>query len=154
MNVHGHKRHEINQAIIAQLERVAHTTMLGLTHPSAIELGKHLIEIASGKLSKVFYSDTGAAAIEIALKMAFQYWQQCESPKPSKTKFFSLSNTYHGDTVGSMSAGGIDLYQQVYHQSSLSHISSTRAILLSLSPPQIISLVPFRLSGGGRACHC
>ncbi len=116
VNVHGHKRPEINQAIIAQLERVAHTTMLGLTHPSAIELGKHLIEIAPGKLSRVFYSDTGAAAIEIALKIAFQYWQQCESPKPNKTKFFSLSNTYHGDTVGSMSVGGIDLYQQVYHQ--------------------------------------
>ena len=92
VNVHGHKRPEINQAIITQLERVAHTTMLGLTHPSAIELGKHLIEIAPGKLSRVFYSDTGAAAIEIALKMAFQYWQQCESPKPNKTKF-SLSAT-------------------------------------------------------------
>ena len=116
VNVHGHKRPEINQAIIAQLERVAHTTMLGLTHPSAIELGKRLIEIAPGKLRRVFYSDTGAAAIEIALKIAFQYWQQCESPKPGKTKFFSLSNTYHGDTVGSMSVGGIDLYQQVYHQ--------------------------------------
>ena len=116
VNVHGHNRPEINQAIIAQLERVAHTTMLGLTHPSAIELGKRLIEIAPGKLSRVFYSDTGAAAIEIALKIAFQYWQQCESPKPGKTKFFSLSNTYHGDTVGSMSVGGIDIYQQVYHQ--------------------------------------
>ncbi|HWS85112.1 MAG TPA: adenosylmethionine--8-amino-7-oxononanoate transaminase, partial [Ktedonobacteraceae bacterium] len=116
VNVHGHNRQEINQAIIAQLERVAHTTMLGLTHPSAIELGKRLIEIAPGKLSRVFYSDTGAAAMEIALKIAFQYWQQCESPKPSKTKFFSLSNAYHGDTVGSMSIGGIDLYQQVYHQ--------------------------------------
>jgi adenosylmethionine-8-amino-7-oxononanoate aminotransferase len=116
VNVHGHNRPEINQAIIAQLECVAHTTMLGLTHPSAIELGKRLIEIAPGKLSRVFYSDTGAAAIEIALKIAFQYWHQCESPKPSKTKFFSLSNTYHGDTVGSMSVGGIDLYQQVYNQ--------------------------------------
>lgn len=114
VNVHGHNRPEINQAIIAQLERVAHTTMLGLTHPSAIELGKRLIEIAPGMLSRVFYSDTGAAAMEIALKIAFQYWQQCESPRPDKTKFFSLSNAYHGDTVGAMSLGGIDLYQQVY----------------------------------------
>lgn len=114
VNVHGHNRQEINQAIVAQLERVAHTTMLGLTHPSAIELGKRLIEIAPGKLSRVFYSDTGAAAMEIALKIAFQYWQQCESPRPNKTKFFSLRNAYHGDTVGAMSLGGIDLYQQVY----------------------------------------
>jgi adenosylmethionine-8-amino-7-oxononanoate transaminase len=116
VNIHGHRRQEINQAIIAQLERVAHSTMLGLTHPSAIELGKRLIGIAPGKLSRVFYSDTGAAAMEIALKIAFQYWQQCESPRPDKTKFFSLSNAYHGDTVGAMSLGGIDLYQQVYHQ--------------------------------------
>jgi len=116
VNVHGHNRPEINQAIIAQLGRVAHTTMLGLTHPSAIELAKRLIEIAPGKLSRVFYSDTGAAAMEIALKIAFQYWQQCPSPKPNKTKFFSLSHAYHGDTVGAMSVGSIDLYQQVYHQ--------------------------------------
>jgi adenosylmethionine---8-amino-7-oxononanoate aminotransferase len=114
VNVHGHNRQEINQAIVTQLEHVAHTTMLGLTHPSAIELGKRLIEIAPGKLSRVFYSDTGATAMEIALKIAFQYWQQCESPRPNKTKFFSLSNTYHGDTVGAMSVGGISLYQQVY----------------------------------------
>ncbi len=114
VNVHGHNRREINQAIVAQLERVAHTTMLGLTHPSAIELGKRLVEIAPGKLSRVFYSDTGAAAMEIALKIAFQYWQQCESPKSHKTKFFSLSNAYHGDTVGAMSVGAIPLYQQVY----------------------------------------
>jgi len=67
VNVHGHNRLEINQAIVAQLERVAHTTMLGLTHPSAVELGKRLIEAAPGMLSRVFYSDTGAAAMEIAI---------------------------------------------------------------------------------------
>lgn len=127
VNVHGHNRQEINQAIVAQLERVAHTTMLGLTHPSAIELGKRLIEIAPGKLSRVFYSDTGAAAMEIALKIAFQYWQQCESPRPNKTKFFSLSNAYHGDTVGAMSLGGIDLYQQVYDKLLFPRIQAPNA---------------------------
>lgn len=115
VNVHGHRRREINQAIQAQLERVAHTTFLGLTHPSAIELAERLIQIAPGQLSRVFYSDTGAAAMEIALKMAVQYWQQCSTPQPRKTKFFVLSNAYHGDTVGAMSLGGIDIYQQVYH---------------------------------------
>ena len=124
VNIHGHNRREINQAIVAQLERVAHTTMLGLTHPSAIELGKRLIEIAPGKLKRVFYSDTGAAAMEIALKIAFQYWQQCESPQPHKTKFFSLSNAYHGDTVGAMSVGGIPLYQQVYDKLLFSRIQA------------------------------
>jgi len=116
VNVHGHRRQEINRAIKDQLERVAHTTLLGLTHPSAIELARRLIEIAPGELSRVFYSDTGAAAMEIALKMALQYWQQCNPPRPRKTKFFSLCNAYHGDTVGAMSVGGIDLFQRAYHQ--------------------------------------
>ncbi len=115
VNVHGHRRPEINQAIQNQLERVAHTTFLGLTHPSAVELAERLIRIAPGQLSRVFYSDTGAAAMEIALKMAFQYWQQCASPQPGKTKFFVLNSGYHGDTVGAMSLGGIEIYQQVYH---------------------------------------
>ncbi|MBA2391869.1 MAG: adenosylmethionine--8-amino-7-oxononanoate transaminase [Ktedonobacteraceae bacterium] len=115
VNVHGHRRPEINRAIQDQLERVAHTTFLGLTHPSAVELAERLIQIAPGQLSRVFYSDTGAAAMEIALKMAFQYWQQCASPQPGKTKFFVLNSGYHGDTVGAMSLGGIEIYQQVYH---------------------------------------
>ncbi|MBV9706182.1 MAG: adenosylmethionine--8-amino-7-oxononanoate transaminase [Chloroflexi bacterium] len=116
VNVHGHRRREINRAITDQLERVAHTTLLGLTHPSAIELARRLVEITPGGLSRVFYSDTGAAAMEIALKMALQYWQQCNPPRPHKTKFFSLCNAYHGDTVGAMSVGGIDLFQRAYHQ--------------------------------------
>lgn len=115
VNVHGHRREEINRAIREQLERVAHTTFLGLTHRPGIELARRLVSIAPGDLRRVFYSDTGAAAVEIALKMAFQYWQQCASPQPGKTKFFSLGGAYHGDTVGAMSVGGIDLYQQVYH---------------------------------------
>ena len=116
VNVHGHRRQEINQAIAAQLELVAHSTFLGLTHPSAIEFAQRLVRLAPGELTRVFYSDTGAAAMEIALKIAFQYWQQCASPQPRKTKFFSLHSAYHGDTVGAMSVGGIEIYQQVYHQ--------------------------------------
>ena len=116
VNVHGHQRPEINQAIKAQLDRVAHSTFLGLTHPSAIRLARRLVRLAPGALTRVFYSDTGAAAVEIALKIAFQYWQQCERPRPEKTKFFSLRSAYHGDTVGAMSVGGIDIYQRVYQQ--------------------------------------
>ncbi|HRV94443.1 MAG TPA: adenosylmethionine--8-amino-7-oxononanoate transaminase [Anaerolineae bacterium] len=115
VNVHGHVRPEINQAIIDQLQRVAHTTFLGLSHPPGITLARRLIEMAPGQLSRVFYSDTGAAAVEIALKMAYQYWQQCDSPQPQKTRFFSLRNDYHGDTVGAMSVGGIELFFEVYH---------------------------------------
>lgn len=115
VNVHGHCRPEINQAINAQLQQVAHSTFLGLTHPPGIHLARRLIEIAPGQLQRVFYSDTGAAAVEIALKMAFQYWQQCPDPRPQKTRFFSLRNDYHGDTVGAMSVGGIDRFFQIYH---------------------------------------
>lgn len=115
VNVHGHHRAEINQAIIEQLDKVAHSTFLGLTHAPGINLARRLVEIAPGQLSRVFYSDTGAAAVEIALKMAYQYWQQCDAPQPNKTRFFSLRNDYHGDTVGAMSVGGIELFFQVYH---------------------------------------
>jgi len=113
-NLHGHQHPVINAAIKEQLEKVAHTTMLGLTHPNAIQLGKRLVEIAPGHLSRVFYSDTGAAAMEIALKIAFQYWQQANPPQPQKKYFLSILNAYHGDTVGAMSVGGMDMYRRVY----------------------------------------
>ncbi len=113
-NVHGHQRRELNQAIIEQLGNVAHTTFLGLTHPPGIDLARRLVALTPPGLTRVFYSDTGAAAIEIALKMAFQYWQQRRDPRPRKTKFLSLLNGYHGDTVGAMSVGGIDLYHKAY----------------------------------------
>ncbi|GCE15216.1 adenosylmethionine--8-amino-7-oxononanoate transaminase [Tengunoibacter tsumagoiensis] len=111
-NLHGHRHPLINAAITQQLDKVAHTTMLGLTHPKAIELGKRLIELAPGRLSRVFYSDTGAAAMEIALKQAFQYWQQ--SNQPQRTYFLSITNAYHGDTVGAMSIGGMEIYRHAY----------------------------------------
>lgn len=115
VNVHGHNRPEINAAIIEQLGRLEHSTFLGLSHPAAIELGRRLVKIAPRSLSRVFYSDTGAAAVEIAVKMAFQYWQQRRvNPKPGKTKFLSLVNGYHGDTIGAVSVGGIDLFHATY----------------------------------------
>jgi adenosylmethionine-8-amino-7-oxononanoate aminotransferase len=113
-NLHGHRHPVIDAAIKQQLAKVAHTTMLGLTHPTAIQFGKRLIDLAPGRLSRVFYSDTGAAAMEIALKIAFQYWQQVDPPQPQRKAFLSIHNAYHGDTVGAMSVGGIDVYRQIY----------------------------------------
>lgn len=113
-NIHGHQHPVITAAIKQQLDQVAHTTMLGLTHPKAIELAKRLIEIAPGQLSRVFYSDTGAAAMEIALKIAYQYWSQAQPAQPQRQCFLSIRNAYHGDTVGAMSIGGIDVYRQAY----------------------------------------
>ena len=113
-NVHGHRHPDIDAAVRAQLDRVAHSTMLGLTHPAAIELAERLVDIAPPGLNRVFYSDSGSTATEIALKMAFQYWQQQGGEASRKTRFISLRHAYHGDTVGSVSVGGIDLFHEMY----------------------------------------
>ena len=111
-NVHGHRHPRIDAAVREQLDRVAHSTMLGLSHPSAIELARRLVEIAPPGLTRVFYSDSGSTATEIALKMAFQYWRQAGEER--RTRFFCLRDAYHGDTIGSVSAGGIDLFHSMY----------------------------------------
>jgi adenosylmethionine---8-amino-7-oxononanoate aminotransferase len=119
-NVHGHRHPHIDTAVRDQLDRVAHSTMLGLSHPGAEELARRLVDIAPGAggaepgLSRVFYSDSGSTAVEVALKMAFQYWQQAPDRRPARTTFVRLENAYHGDTVGSISVGGIDLFHSTY----------------------------------------
>ncbi len=107
-NVHGHAHPVIDAAVRDQLDRVAHTTMLGLSHPPAIELAARLVDLAPPGLSRVFYSDNGSTAAEVALKMAFQYWQH--RGQPDRTGFVGLRHGYHGDTIGSVSVGGIDLF--------------------------------------------
>jgi adenosylmethionine---8-amino-7-oxononanoate aminotransferase len=114
-NVHGHRHPRIDEAVKAQLDTVAHSTMLGLSHPPAIQLAKRLIDLAPPGLARVFYSDSGSTATEIALKMAFQYWQQRGGEHRRKTRFVSLKDAYHGDTIGSVSMGGIDLFHSTYH---------------------------------------
>ncbi|HCM43023.1 MAG TPA: adenosylmethionine--8-amino-7-oxononanoate transaminase [Candidatus Omnitrophica bacterium] len=111
-NVFGHQVPEINQAVQDQLKKIAHTTALGLTHPSAIELAEKLLKIAPQSLARVFYSDSGSEAVEIAVKIAFQYWQQ--KGETAKQKFIKLGEAYHGDTLGSVSIGGIDLFHHHY----------------------------------------
>ncbi len=113
-NVHGHNKQEINDAITKQIGKISHSTMLGLANVPATELAKRLAEISPGKLNKIFYSDSGATAVEIGLKMAYQYWRQREKPVPSKTRFITLSGAYHGDTIGSVSLGGIDLFHKIF----------------------------------------
>jgi adenosylmethionine-8-amino-7-oxononanoate aminotransferase len=111
-NIHGHARREINAAMKKQLDRVAHATFLGLSNPPAIELGERLAAIAPKGLTRVFYSDNGSTAVEVACKMAFQYWQQ--TGKPAKRKFVSFEGSYHGDTLGAVSLGGIELYHGLF----------------------------------------
>ncbi|MGI8414206.1 MAG: adenosylmethionine--8-amino-7-oxononanoate transaminase [Solirubrobacteraceae bacterium] len=111
-NVHGHCHPAIDAAIRAQLGRVAHSTLLGLSHAPAIELAQRLLALAPDGLTRVFYSDSGSSAVEIALKMAFQWWAQ--HGEPGRSGFISLENAYHGDTLGAVSVGGIDTFGSLY----------------------------------------
>jgi adenosylmethionine-8-amino-7-oxononanoate aminotransferase len=113
--VHGHRHPHLDAAVRAQLDRVAHTTMLGLSHPPAIELAEKLLAVApkgDRELTRVFYSDNGSTANEIALKMAFQ-WHKIRGDE-QRTKFVYLDMSYHGDTIGSVSVGGIDLFHTLF----------------------------------------
>ena len=112
LNVHGHRKKELDEAIKKQLDKIAHSTLLGMTNVPATELAEKLVEISPEKLTRVFYSDSGAEAMEIALKMAFQYWKNIG--KQEKQKFISMKNGYHGDTIGAVSVGSIDLFHHVY----------------------------------------
>jgi adenosylmethionine---8-amino-7-oxononanoate aminotransferase len=113
-NVHGHRHPRIDAAIRAQLDRVAHVTSLGASNPTTIRLAKRLTEIAPEGLRHVFFSDDGATAVEVALKMAFQYWRQCRDPRPEKTCYLALGEAYHGDTIGSVSLGGVEQFHAMF----------------------------------------
>ncbi|WP_153730812.1 adenosylmethionine--8-amino-7-oxononanoate transaminase [Sporosarcina obsidiansis] len=112
LNVHGHRKKEIDEAIQNQLQLIAHSTLLGAANVPSILLAEKLVKLVPEGLTRVFYSDSGATSVEIAVKMAYQYWQN--KGHHQKTKFVTLSNGYHGDTVGTMSVGSIDLYHKVY----------------------------------------
>jgi adenosylmethionine---8-amino-7-oxononanoate aminotransferase len=114
-NVHGHRVPQIDQAIKDQLDQIAHSTFLGASNIPAIRLAEKLVQVTPRGLEKVFFSDNGATAVEIAIKMAFQYWQQCSVPRPEKSTFMHLTESYHGDTLGSVSVGGIAHFHHVYH---------------------------------------
>lgn len=112
LNVHGHRVPEIDQAIREQLEQIAHSTLLGMANVPAILLAEQLIHIMPPGLAKVFYSDSGATSVEIAIKMAFQYWQH--KGRAEKQQFITMKEAYHGDTIGAVSVGAIDLYHKAY----------------------------------------
>ncbi len=128
VNIHGHRKKEIDDAIKEQLESIAHSTLLGLSNVPAIRLAEKLIQLVQkslpphlplgkggnkvGGLSKVFYSDNGSTAVEVALKMAFQYWRH--KGIDGKNTFVSLNNAYHGDTIGAVSVGGVDIFHKAF----------------------------------------
>ncbi len=119
VNIFGHRKREINDAIKGQIGRIAHSTLLGLTNIPAIQLAEKLVSLLgrsfsghSSDLNKVFYSDNGSTAVEVALKMAFQYWKH--KSVAGKHTFLSLENAYHGDTLGAVSVGGIDMFHKTF----------------------------------------
>lgn len=113
-NVHGHCREEINSAVKAQVDKLEHSTLLGLANEKSAILAKRLVDIAPPGLRKVFYSDNGSTAVEIGIKMAFQYQQHRDGKYAAKTKFITFRNAYHGDTIGAVSVGGIDIFHAVF----------------------------------------
>jgi len=111
-NVHGHRHPHLDAALAEQLGRIAHSTALGASHPGAIRLARGLVERTPASLQHVFFSEDGAEAVEIAIKIAAQYW--INRGRPEKSLFLTLDNAYHGDTVGASSLGGFPLFHQVY----------------------------------------
>jgi adenosylmethionine-8-amino-7-oxononanoate aminotransferase len=111
-NVHGHRHPRLDRALREQLDRLAHSTFLGLTHEPGIRLAADLLAVAPAGLSRVFYSDSGSTAVEIALKQSFQYWQL--RGRGSKQRFLRLTEAYHGDTLGAVGVGGLDLFHRIF----------------------------------------
>ncbi len=112
VTAHGHNNKRLNKAIISQLNKIAHSTLLGLSNEPSILLADLLVKILPQGLTKIFYSDNGSTSVEIALKMAFQYWQH--KGKKEKVAFAYLENSYHGDTIGAVSVGGIELFHSIF----------------------------------------
>lgn len=113
-NVHGHQHPVIDSAIREQLNKVAHVTSLGMSNPTTIELARRLAEITPDGLEHTFFSGDGASSVEVALKMAFQYWHQREDPRPQKNTYIALGSAYHGDTLGSVSVGGVARFHEMF----------------------------------------
>ncbi len=111
-NVHGHNHPRIKAAIKKQVNLLEHVLFAGFTHKPAIELSSKLIALTKNKFDRVFFSDNGSTSVEVALKMSFQYWQNIGYKR--KTKFVSLDHGYHGDTIGTMSVSGLDLFNAVF----------------------------------------
>ena len=113
-NIHGHRHPRIDAAIRDQLDRVAHVTNLGSSNSTTIKLARRLVDLAPEGLGHVFFSDDGATAVEVALKMAFQYWRQRANPRPEKSVYLALGDAYHGDTLGSVSVGGVERFHAMF----------------------------------------
>lgn len=112
VNTLGHSNDRLNKVLYEQSQKIEHVIFAGFTHSPAVEFSKKLISMINNNLTKVFFSDNGSTAVEVALKMAYQY--QVLKGHSEKRKFIALKNSYHGDTLGAVSVGGIDMYHKLY----------------------------------------
>ena len=113
-NVHGHRHPRLDAAIREQLSRVAHTTALGASNSTTVKLAKRLVDLAPEGLNHIYFSDDGSTAVEVALKQALQYWRQRPEPRHEKTRYAALASAYHGDTLGSVSVGGVARFHAMF----------------------------------------
>lgn len=121
VNLFGHANPRINAAVKGQLDTLEHVILAGFTHEPALRLAERLIELAPAGLSRCFYSDNGSTAVEVALKMSFHYWRN--QGQERRTKFITLTNSYHGETLGALAVGGVSLYKETYGPLLLDAIS-------------------------------
>ncbi len=112
VNLFGHANPRINAALREQLDELEHVLLAGFTHRPAVELAERLIGLAPPGLTRCFYADNGSSAVEVALKMSFHYWRNRGAVK--KTRFITLNNSYHGETLGALAVGDVALYKQTY----------------------------------------
>ena len=112
VNLFGHANPRINAAVREQLERLEHVIFAGLTHEPGVRLAEQLVRITPPGLNRCFYADNGSAAVEVALKMSFHYWRNRGQTR--KTRFVTLANSYHGETLGALAVGNVDLYKSLY----------------------------------------
>ncbi|WP_373651162.1 adenosylmethionine--8-amino-7-oxononanoate transaminase [Schlesneria sp. DSM 10557] len=135
-NIHGHRVEAIDRAIRVQLDRVAHSTLLGLANVPSIELAAELVSRTPEGLSKVFFSDCGAAGVEVALKLAYQYFQQRPNKPQVRDKFVYFDGAYHGDTIGTMSLGSIDRFKNLFSPLLFPAIWSSVPVATPTQPQQ------------------
>ena len=149
VNIHGHSHPKLNAALAAQTRELEHVVFAGCTHRPAVELAERLIEILPKGLARVFYSDNGSTAVEVALKMAIQYWRN--RGQPERTKFITLRNAYHGDTVGAMSASEDSVFTRAFEPMlfPVERVASLEELETSLREPVTAVLIEPMLQGAG-----
>jgi len=112
VNLFGHANPRINAALTQQLEELEHVILAGFSHAPVVELSERLVKLAPPGLTRCFYADNGSSAVEVAVKMSFHYWKNLG--KPEKKRFITLSNSYHGETLGALAVGNVELYKETY----------------------------------------